>query len=163
MNLLKEIGKLAAALLIQVLLFNNLHFMGICFPYVYIAALICLPVMSRPTEMLIGFATGLLMDMFCSSPGMHTAACVLITWLRPVMLSRMVQEYERVTIPVSGASIGVAPFVRLAVTLCLLHHAVVFLMDDWSLLQPGWLFLRWTVSSAMSLLFILGYGLTRKP
>ena len=162
MNIVREILKLVLALLVQVLFFNNLHFMGLCYPFVYVAALVCLPVYDRRIEMLIGFCMGLVMDIFCSSLGMHTAACVLVSWLRPILLAHLVQDYERITSSVSGASVGVSQFVKLAVLLCALHHAVVFLMDAWGGLSPLWLFLRWLVSTSLALLFVLAYGLTRK-
>lgn len=162
MNIVREILQLLLAVFVQVLFFNNLHFMGLCYPLVYVAALICMPVYDRRIEMLIGFAVGLVMDLFCSSPGMHTAACVLVTWLRPILLSRLVQDYERITSSVCGESVGVPQFVRLAVVLCALHHAVVFLMDAWGDTAPLWILLRWLLSTSLALLFVLAYGLTRK-
>jgi len=162
MNIVREILKLLCALFVQVLFFNNLHFMGLCYPFVYVVALICMPVYDRRIEMLIGFAMGFVMDLFCSSLGMHTAACVLVSWLRPILLARLVQDYERITTSVSGASVGVSQFVRLAVLLCALHHAVVFLMDSWGAFSPLWLLLRWLLSTSLALLFVLAYGLTRK-
>ena len=163
MRWLAVIGHLVFAWLVQVLLFNNLHFMGICFPYVYITALICMPVLPRWSELLIGALIGVLMDLSCSSAGMHTAACVLLMGLRPVLLEHLVQDYERLTSGVVAATIGISQFVRLAVILCLLHHAVVFAMDAWSISLIGMTALRWAVSVAFSLLVILGYGLLRKP
>ena len=162
MNILRETGKILLALLIQVLLFNNLHFMGLCFPFVYIAALICMPVYDRRIEMLVGFAVGFVMDIFCSSPGMHTAACVLLCWLRPILLEHLVQDYERLTSSVTAATVGMSQFIRLAVVLCALHHAVVFMMDAWAEFQPLWVMLRWLLSTSFSLLFVLAYGITRK-
>jgi rod shape-determining protein MreD len=163
MNIARETGRLILALIIQVLFFNNLHFFGLCFPFVYITALICMPVYDRKIEMLIGFTVGLIMDICCSSPGMHTAACTLLAWLRPILLSNLLQDHERLTSQVLADTIGTSQFVRLAVILCLLHHAVVFTLDSWTCLQPLQLLLRWTLSSAVSLLCILAYGIMRKP
>ena len=64
MNIVREIWKLLLAVVVQVLFFNNLHFMGLCYPFVYVVALICLPVYDRRIEMLIGFAMGFVMDIF---------------------------------------------------------------------------------------------------
>ena len=145
----------------QVLLFNRLYLGGWCMPMVYITALICLPVVPRWAEILLGAATGLLMDICCSSAGVHLSACVLITWLRPLLLSRMVQEYERLTDSVTASAIGTSQFVRLAVVLCLLHHLVVTGLDLWNVAEPVYMLVRWLLSSAASLAFVLIYGMIR--
>lgn len=155
------LGFVLVAIAVQVLLVNPLYLWGWCFPYVYIVALICLPVIPRWAEILIGAAAGFLMDVCCSSAGMHTSACVLLSFLRPMLLTGMVQETERITGAVMMLSIGVSQFVRLALILCLLHHAVVFFLDAWSMPLLGITAIRWIISSAVSLAFILLYGRLR--
>ncbi|MBO7501795.1 MAG: rod shape-determining protein MreD [Paludibacteraceae bacterium] len=158
MNVVKNIVRFLVLLILQVLLFNHLNGWGLCHPYIYIMALICMPLLPRWADMLVAFSLGLVMDMFCSSLGIHTAACVLIAYLRPLLLAKMVQDLDRVTQDVSIESVGLNQFVRLTVVLCLLHHAVVFLLDAGTLSHFWILLLRWMISSAITLLVILGYS-----
>ena len=162
MNIAKNILRFVVLLILQVLLFNHLNGWGLCHPYIYIMALICMPLLPRWADMLIAFALGFVMDMFCSSLGIHTAACVLIAYLRPLLLAKMVQDPERVMQDVSVDTVGLSQFVRLTVALCLLHHGVVFLMDACTLSHFWILLLRWIISCAVTLFVILGYTTFRK-
>lgn len=143
-------------MLLQMLLFNNLHFLGICHPFPYVIILLCLPMnLPRWAEMLIGAAVGLISDMICSSPGVHTAACVLVSYLRPMLVSHMVQNAERLTETVSSATVGRNIFLALTAILVPIHHFVVFLLEYWSLSQIGWVLLATLLSSLLTVLIIL--------
>ncbi len=82
--------------------------------------------------MLMGFVVGFIVDMTCSSLGVHTMACVLLTYLRPLLMDKLVQDPDRVVQELCAASIGLGQFIRLAIILCLLHHAIVFIADAWT-------------------------------
>ena len=138
-------------LFLQTTVFNNLHVLGFCHPFVYVLFLICLPVMPRWVEQTIGLAMGFVMDCICSSPGIHTAACVFVSWLKPLMLARMVQESERIVGPIVPQSAGTQPFIRLVVLLTLFHHLIVFALDAWSWSLWYWVLLEVTVSSAITI------------
>lgn len=150
-------------LFVQTTVFNNLHTLGICHPFVYVLFLICLPVMPRWAEQLFGFAMGVAMDCICSSPGIHTAACAMVSWLKPMLLARMVQESERIVGPIVAASAGVQPFIRLSVLLTVLHHLTVFALDAWSWSQWWWVLLEVVVSGAVTIgvLFVYGFLIHR--
>lgn len=152
---------ISAALLLlflQTAVFNNLHILGLCHPFVYVLFLICLPVMPRWAEQLSGLAMGVAMDCICSSPGIHTAACVAVSWLKPLMLARMVQESERLVGPIVPLNAGVQPFIRLTVILTLLHHLTVFSLDAWSWSLWYWVLLETIVSAAVTIGAGLVYG-----
>lgn len=162
MKIFANILRMLILLLLQVLLFNHLSLGGLCHPYIYIIGLICMPLMPRWLEMLIAALVGLLMDCVCSSLGIHVAACVLMAYLRPLLVAAMVQDAERVVQDITASSIGYGQFIRLAVILCLLHHAVVFTMDAWTLSGLHITFFRWLISSAITLFFLLIYGVNHR-
>lgn len=163
MEWLRQIGRLALLMALQVLLFNRLQIAGLCFPMVYILFLLNLPTrLPRWGEMLIGFAVGLLMDIWFNSLGVHIAACTAIAFLRPLLLSNLVQEMERVNGEVRSLSIGRIEYVKYVVILTLIHHFIVFSLEAWSL-QNWWIILLQIIcSSIMTLIVILGYDLVRK-
>ena len=121
-----------------------------------------MPLMPRWVDMLVGAVVGFTMDIACSSLGIHTMACILLTYLRPLLLAKMVQDPDRVVQDVYADSIGLGQFIRLAIILCLVHHGAVFMLDAWTFHGLGTTLLRWIISSSVSLLIILPYGLTRK-
>lgn len=163
MEWIRQIGRLVLLLALQVLLFNHLQIAGWCFPMVYVLFLINLPAqLPRWGEMLIGFVVGLLMDVWFNSLGVHIAACVAIGFLRPLLLSNLVQEIERVKDDVCSRSIGRVEYIKCAVLLTVIHHFIVFSLEAWSL-QNWWVVLLQTVvSSAMTLVVILGYDFLKK-
>jgi len=149
-------------LLMQMMLFNRLWLLGVCHPYVYILCLIALPLrLPRWAEMLVGAATGLVMDTICSSPGVHMAACALIAYIRPALITSLVQEPERVVQDISSAIIGRTEFLKVVVLLTLIHHTAVFMLDAWSL-NAWWLtVLRIVSSSAATIALLLSYDRLR--
>ena len=157
---LQNIGRLLVVVLLQVLLINNLHFLGLCNPCIYILFLFALPAtLPRWTELLIGFALGLLMDMFCNSLGVHTIACTAIAYLRPILLANLLQDNDRITGSVCGMSIGMINYVKIVVILTLLHHTLLFTMAAFSF-HNWWLtLLQILISSAVSIGIILLYDL----
>jgi len=162
MNIFRTFVRFLVLVLLQVLLFDHLNFFGLCHPYIYILGLICMPLMPRWVDMFVAFLIGFVMDMVCSSMGIHTAACVLIAYLRPMLLSQMIQDPDRVVQDVCVSSIGLSQYIRLSIVLCMVHHAVVFMMDAGGFAHFGFTFLRWTISSVITLTIVLGYGIMRK-
>jgi rod shape-determining protein MreD len=74
-------------ILFQVLLFNNIQFSGYVNPYVYIMFILLLPVeIPGWLLLLLSFFTGMIIDFFSGSPGMHSFASVLAGFVRPYVL-----------------------------------------------------------------------------
>ena len=69
--------------LIQALILNNIHFLRIATPFLYLYFIIKMPVgTSRDLVVLFSFLIGLVIDMFSNTPGMHAAACTLAGFIR---------------------------------------------------------------------------------
>ena len=158
MEWFREIKTLVLVFLLHVLLFNHLHIGSWGFPMIYILFLLNLPVrIPRWAEMLIGVGIGLLMDVWYSSLGVHMAACVMITFLRPIFLKNMVQDIERIKDNICSRTIGAREYTKCVAFLTLIHHFTVYLLEAWSL-QNWWIILLQTaISSSMTLIIILGY------
>ena len=88
--------------------------------------------MATPAQPSIAQAalTGLIMDMFSSTPGMHMSACTLMMFAR-IHLTRLLaprEGYEYGMVP-SVASMGMAWFLTYAGTLVLIHHLWLFFVE----------------------------------
>jgi rod shape-determining protein MreD len=144
-------------MLLQVLLFNNIQFSGYVNPYIYILFILLLPVeIPSWLLLLLSFATGLVMDIFSGSPGMHTSATVLAGFIRPYVL--------RLTSPRDGYESGSEPsmlaygfnwFFTYALIIILVHHTALFYLEVFRLAEFFRTFIRVIFSSVFSLTLIL--------
>lgn len=158
MNIIKEIGRLLLVFALQVLLFDHLHIGSLGIVMMYILFLINLPTRTpRWAEMLIGVGVGMMMDIWHSSLGIHMAACVALTFVRPILLTNAIQDIERIKDNLSIQNIGPAEYTKCAVLLTVLHHFIVLSLEMWSIHMWWMVLLQTMVSSAMTLCVILGY------
>ena len=82
-HILRSAIYFVAFVLIQVLILNNIHFMRIATPFLYLYIILKLPVgESRSGQLFLAFLAGLLVDIFSNTPGMHAFACTLAGFCR---------------------------------------------------------------------------------
>ena len=160
---LKYIGLTLLILFLQVMLVDNIHLLGVCHPYIYLWLLLLLPVdIPRWLQMLIGAAIGGLLDLFAHTPGIHLSACILFSYLRPLLLTAAVQDAERIKGGMTIEKIGAENYLRLLAILVVTHHTLLFLLEAFTLAHFGWLLLQILVSSVCSYLLILLFEYVRK-
>lgn len=81
---LVNIARFVLLLAAQILIFNNLDFLGYINPFPYLLFIILYPVNGNKTGLLVAsFFLGLILDMFCNSGGVHAAASLLLAYYRP--------------------------------------------------------------------------------
>ena len=139
MKFLQEIGRLLLIFVLQVLLFDHLHIGSWGIMMIYILFLINLPIrIPRWAEMLIGLLVGIMMDVWHSSLGIHIAACVALSFVRPLLLTNAVQDIERIKDNISVQTIGRIEYTKCAVILTIMHHFIVFSLETWNI-QFWWI------------------------
>ena len=129
-------------------------------PYLYPLFILLLP-FETPVWLLLalGLAMGLTMDTFMNTPGMHASATVLIAYLRTNVLTALLPK-NLVEYPNQSPNVknmGWMPFLTYAAFLILIHHAVYFTLEFWSLAGITLLLLKIVASSATSMLFVIIY------
>ena len=73
--------------LLQVLVLNNIHYLRLATPFVYLYCLLKMPVgVSRSRMLFISFFIGLAIDIFSNTQGMHASACILAGFLREPLI-----------------------------------------------------------------------------
>lgn len=162
MKWIKQLIQFIIILLLQVLLINNLHIGGWCYPCLYVVCLLAMPItLPRWVDLLIGALVGLIIDAFCNSAGVHMAACTLIMLIRRYQIERMVVESERLTDEINFESIGPASFSVYAALLIVVHHSTVFFLTNWF---HSFLFtlLQIAISAAITYGLVIGYEFIRK-
>lgn len=115
--------------LLQVLLLSNINFLGYINPYLYVLFLILYPFnTSQPLFLFIAFLLGITIDMFEDSAGINAAACVVVAFIRPVILRfSFGVSYDYQTVKLSSTPFGA----RLGYILILVfvHHFVLFTLE----------------------------------
>lgn len=149
-------------MLLQLLLINNLHFMGVCNPCLYILFLIALPTeLPNWAEMIIAALVGLMMDIAVNTPGVHMAACIALSYVRPKLLHNLIPDDDRLIGTLSTRTIDWAAYTRVVVTLTLLHHTILFVFVNFTF-HAFWLTLiQIVVSSIVTIALILGREMVR--
>lgn len=144
-------------ILLQLLLLNNIQFSGFVNPYVYIMFILLLPVEISPWFLLlISFFTGLTIDFFIGTPGLHTAATVLSGFVRPYIL-RLISPrdgYETGSRP-SMEIYGFRWFLFYTVFIVLIHHFTLFYLEVFRFADFFRTLLRVLLSSLFSVILIL--------
>lgn len=163
MNWLRYIGILALLLFLQVFVLDNLHWLGLVHPFVYLWAFMMLPIeLPRWLQMVIGAAIGMIMDLFTHAPGIHMAACVMVAYLRPLLVERYVQDIDRMKGAVTISAIGSGNYHRLLAVLVVVHHTIVFLLEAFTFAHFGFTLLQIILSGLFSFAFILMFEYLRK-
>jgi hypothetical protein len=87
-DFLRNMLRLAVFILIQVYVLNKIpHLHRFITPYLYFLFILWLPFsVSRMWLLVIAFLTGLILDYFMMTPGLHAAACVLVAYVRPFVI-----------------------------------------------------------------------------
>ena len=130
-NLIIQGVLLIVYLLTQVILFRGLVLFDTAFCFVYVSFLLILPFdIDRLLLMLIGFVTGLMVDVFYDTLGIHAASCVLIMYLRPYYFSLVAPQggYDARVIP-SIRDLGFIWFMVFTLIFVFIHHLMVFFIE----------------------------------
>jgi rod shape-determining protein MreD len=142
-------------ILFQVLVLNNIQFSGFVNPYVYIMIILILPSVTPAwLVLIISFLTGLIIDLFSGSPGMHASATLLAGFSRPLVL-RLISPrdgYESGS-DLSMAAYGFRWFLIYAAIIVVIHHTALFFLEVFRLTD----FFRTIFRILLSSLFTLGF------
>ena len=122
--------------LLQALVVSRIQlFDGLVLPFIYIFSLLMFPFDTpRWLMLLIGFFTGILMDLFTGPPGLHTSACLLLAFLQPLVQNMLAprEGYDSNLKPTIH-KMGLAWYTTYAGILTFAHHTWLIFFD----------FLRW--------------------
>ena len=158
-GLVKNILRFIFFILIQVFVLDKIHLHQMATPYIYFLFILWLPFkMSRAWQMTTSFMLGFALDSFRHHPGFHTAACVLIAYLRPFLINLLIAQqgsetnYSEPSVKSMG---GALPYFIYAGVLTFIHHGWLFLLEAWQFGNIWYFFAKTLLSTAISLLLII--------
>lgn len=129
-------------------------------PYVYPLFILLLPFETPVWAMLVlGFLTGLTIDSFYETAGIHAFATVFMAYLRTNVLTALLPKNlgEYGSQSPSIKNMGWVPFLVYSTFLVLIHHITFFSIELWNFSNIGYLLLKIAASATTSVLFIIVY------
>ena len=151
--------------LLQIFVFNNVNIAGVVTPFIYPLFILLLPFeMSLWLLLIIAFFTGLTIDIFAITGGMHAFATTLIAFLRPLVINfisiKGKEKGEKPTLYTQGHQW----FILYFIILFLIHHLTYFIIETWSVNFLAHTFVRTLFSALVSIIisYILLLGFSKK-
>lgn len=160
-TLLVNISRFILLLTLQIVIFNNMNFLGFIMPLPYMLFIILYPVNgNRAALLLASFLLGLTMDVFSNSGGVHAAACLTLAYLRPSIFKFSFGiSYEYQTIKLNDV---LTPerfsFILISVVI---HHFTLFVLEAfqisffWDILIRTLLSTVFTIISCIIIIYLI--------
>jgi hypothetical protein len=158
-DLVRNIIRFALFIIVQVYLLNKIpHLHQFIIPYIYYLFILWLPFsVSRVGLIFVGFMTGLILDFFTMTPGLHASACVLIAYLRPFIIGVLTPK------DISGfnyrepspRAMGWTPYLVYVLVLTLAHHGLLTFLEWLSFGSFLRFLIKITSTTAISMLLII--------
>jgi rod shape-determining protein MreD len=162
-NGLRYTGAFVLLMALQLLIFNNIGFSGYVNPFVYVMFILILP-LATPSWvlLLISFFTGMVVDLFTGTMGVHVFASVLAGYVRPWALSlNVTAEAAEGDMSPSSYRNGLRWFLVYTVTVVFVHHLALFFVEIFSLRYFFHTLLRVLLSTAVTTFFIVLFDFLR--
>ena len=145
-------------MLLQVLILNQVNVgNGLINPYLYPLIILLLP-FSMPSWilMIIALITGLGIDMFTNTMGLHASALVTMAFFRSTVLRLLtpLRGYDQQDQPFLGV-MGWRWFITYTSVLIVIHHVVFFFLEIFTFQFLGNTVLKILLSSIISILLAL--------
>jgi hypothetical protein len=131
-RLIGNIARFVLLALAQIYMFNNIQVSGFINPQVYVLFILMLPFEIAGFWLLtLAFMMGLTVDFFQHTPGLHTAASVILAFMRPgvIRLVGKKDEAEPWQYP-NIRDAGTMWFLAYTLILVFLHHLALFFIES---------------------------------
>jgi len=143
-------------ILLQIIVLNNINFLGYINPYFYIFFIFLYPIKKDDASiLLLSFFLGLSIDIFSDSGGINAAATLFIAFIRIPILKSVIGKRE---IDYGTLTIFKLPFPKMflyVVILTFLHHFIVFGMEYFKWSKFGIILLNTVLTSIFTIILTM--------
>jgi len=154
-NLFKILFQFIGLILLQVVVFNNIHLFGYVNPYIYVAWVLLYPLKSeRGLFLILSFLLGLSIDFFSNSGGINAASLLFIAYIRLPLLTSLLRKVD---LDYLLFHVSKMPFAKLLTYISILvftHHIVLFSLEYFSFSNIG-IILKHTFLSGLFTIVLL--------
>jgi rod shape-determining protein MreD len=144
-----------ALLFVQIFLLRSLSFYNLSTPFIYVLFILVLP-FKIPNLLLyiLAFVTGLTIDAFYDTLGVHSTACVVLALVRILIISISLNKDAIDEPEPSLGNMGFKWFAIYAFFCILIHHLFVFFLEAFKFNEIGYTLGKCLTSVSISLLII---------
>ncbi len=143
-------------ILLQIIVLNNINFLGYINPYFYIFFIFLYPIRKDDVSILIlSFLLGLFIDVFSDSGGINAAATLFIAFIRIPVLQSVIGKRE---IEYGTMTIFKLPFPKMflyVLVLTFIHHFIVFGMEYFKWSKFGIILINTFLTSIFTIILTL--------
>ncbi|TVQ08211.1 MAG: rod shape-determining protein MreD [Bacteroidetes bacterium] len=166
LNIFKHTGRFLILISIQVVILNHIYFGGYITPHIYPLFILLLPFDIKGWVLLVAaFFSGLGVDMFSDSMGMHASASVFMAFMRPaiIRLISIKTDFDPGAEPRIENN-GLGWILLYTVLLLFLHHLALFVIEVFRFDEIPQILFRTLLSTGFSLVVIMiAHLLMTKP
>lgn len=142
--------------LLQIIVLNNINFLGYINPYLYIIFIFIYPIKKTDnTLILLSFILGLFIDFFSNTGGVNAAATLFIAFIRIPVLKVVLGKRE---IDYNSISLNKLPFFRTysyITILTIIHHFIVFGLEYFKWDNFGIIILKTILTSIFTVVLVM--------
>lgn len=154
---LQNIFRFILLVILQVLVLNNIQFLGYINPYLYILFVLSLPYQTpKWLTLILAFSIGLTIDVFSNTMGMHAFATVFVAFMRTGVINLFTSIEEGNNPTPSFHTFGVSAYIKYIVLIILMHHTVLFFLEAFSFVHFWIICTKILLSSLITIFFVLG-------
>ena len=146
----------AILVLIQALIFNQIHLFGYATAHIYLVFLLKLPRFTSRNEMLIwAFLFSLVVDIFGNTPGINTCAATAMAFVRNNLLDAFTQKGSADDFIPSVHTIGWSGYTTYSLFNLLIFYTALYMLELFTIQYPVTLLISVLSSTALTMLFTL--------
>ena len=159
----EQILNLTLLLLVQLPLVHRVTLFDKAFAFFYVGFLLLLTrSISKSYLMVIGFFTGLLVDIFTNTPGIHASASVFVVYIRDFWLNIVNDDAQEIA-NLNVVSLNKTGFLIFIFPLVFIHHFLIFVIENGGFHLFGILISKVFFSSVLSTLIIFTINFVTTP
>jgi rod shape-determining protein MreD len=150
-----------ALIAIQVVVLNNVYLGGFVSPMIYLLAILMLPTrLNKNLTLVIAFAAGMTVDIFCNMLGFHACAATLVAFCRVVFADRIITRNETSPIMVPSIyAVSYQYFLYYAALLTFIYTFLYFTLQIFSFADMWQILLSSVLSTLVSLILYIVWQL----
>lgn len=156
--IITNIIRFVILIVLQSLISNYVYLGGYVVPFVYILAVLMLPSnLGKIWMLVISFAAGMLVDVFCNIPGFHAFSCTMLAFFRIVLGNRILTQGDAETV-VSVPSVHEVPFQTFSVyafVMSLIYSVTYGMVEAFSFGNFGMTLLSMAINAVVAWALIL--------
>lgn len=130
---MQYIAGIILLIVVQVFILNNVHIFGVATPllYVYLVVLFRRGT-SHVQRLLTSFSVGLVIDIFCNTPGLTSASLTLTGFIQPYILELFLRKEDEQNLLPSVSRMGFFSFLLYTFIILLIHGLTIFCLELFS-------------------------------